>query len=481
MKRLLYALVLLTMLAALFGCAPQATPAPTEPPAAQPTAEPPTAAPPPATATTAPEPTAVPAEPVTITYWAFGSEGSAMSGGVLWADWYAKVFKEYEATHPGVKIDFALKGYDASGSTLVVDTAVAAGTPPDIYFDTKFRVKKYKDAKLLDDLSPALATEDVAAYDPAVFAGSKDGSALWSIPATGGYWNMIVNTTLFEKAGKSDLLPKAPDYTWTTEEFLNACKAINDPANNVYCTAFFAGSTSMDSATNEWLAAFPDCKFFDADAKQYTVNSPACVEAFTFLHSIYDQKLMVPGAAGLIDDTTDPYWLKQQVAILDQGNWYDSITKKGIADGSVQKFDYIFVQVPNKPGAPVTPVGMSNPDVWGMFKQADAAKQKAIYDLINYMQKPEIVAQIAEGWGKIPVRSDAPYKSDDPAVAGPLAAARKFGSYDPYFVNGVPCNYNDVRQAWAETRQAIWQDNADIQAILDEFVQRADDIIGSCK
>jgi ABC-type glycerol-3-phosphate transport system substrate-binding protein len=465
MKRLFYLLALLVL---LVGCTPQATAVPTTAPIA-------------AAPTEAPAPTATSAPaPVTITYWAFGSEGSAMTGGVLWADWYAQIFKKYEQDHPGVKIDFALKGYDASGSTLAVDTAVAAGTPPDVYFDTKFRVKKYQDNKLLDDLTPVLTAKDIAAYDPAVFAGSKAGSVIWSIPADGGYWNMIVNKTLFDKAGLSDLLPKAPDYSWTTDEFMKACTAVNKPPD-VYCTAFFAGSTSMDSATNGWLAGFPDCKFFDASAQKYTVNSPACVDAFTFLYSIYTQKLMVPGAAGLIDDTTDPYWLKQQVAVLDQGNWYDSITKKGVADGSVQKFDYIFVQVPNKTGAPVSPVGMSNPDVWGVFKQADPAKQKAIFDLINYMQQPEIVSQIAVGWGKTPVRTDAAYKSDDPAVAQPLAAARKFGAFDPYFVNGVPCNYNDVRQAWAEARQALWQDNADIKTILDGFVDRANQIISTCK
>ena len=465
MRRINFFLVLTVLVAVLVGCAPQATATPAA------TAVPPTAA---------PAATAVTAKPVTINYWAFGSEGSAMTGGVLWADWYAKVFKEYQASHPGVTINFALKGYDASGSTLAVDTAVAAGTPPDIYFDTKFRVKKYYDAKLLDDLTPALTAKDIAAYDPAVFAGAKDGSFTWNIPADGGYWNTIVNKTLFDKAGLSDLLPKAPDYAWTTDEFMKACKAVNNPPN-VYCTALFAGSTSMDSATNYWLAGFPDCKFFDTAAKKYTVNSPACQEAFTFLYSLYTQKLMVPGAAGLIDDTTDPYWLKGQVAILNQGNWYDSITKKGVADGSVQKFDYIFVQVPNKPGAATSPAGMANPDVWGVFKQTDTAKQKAIFDLINYMQQPAIASQIATGWGKIPVRTDATYQSDDPAVAGPVAAARKFGSYDPYFVNGVPCNYNDVRQAWAETRQALWQDNANIATILNGFVDRANKIISTCK
>ncbi len=428
----------------------------------------------------APPPTEAPVKEITISYWAFGSEGSAMNeSGELWADWYAKVFEQYQAEHPGVTIDFALKGYDASGTTLFIDTAVAAGTPPDVYFDTKFRVKKYFDAGLLADLGPALTAEDIAAYDPAVFAGSKSGDMTWSIPASGGYWNFIVNKSLFEKAGKADLLPQAPDYAWTTEEFITACNAINDPPN-VYCTAFFAGSPSMDSATNQWLAGFPACEFYNQDTKQYTVNSPECVEAFTFLHTIYDQNLMVPGAAGLIDDTTDPYWLNQQVAMLGQGNWYDSITKKAIGEGTIEPFEYIFVQFPNQPSAPVSPVGMSNPDVWGVFQQDDPDKMQAIYDLIQYMQKPEIASQIAVGWGKIPVRSDAEYTNDDPSVAAPLEAARKFGSYDPYFVNGVACNYTDVRGAWAEARQEFWQDGADIQAVLDGFVERANGIIAEC-
>ncbi len=475
MKRITYLLAVLMIVSMLLSaCGSPAT----EPPAVpQPATEvpAPTAVPP----TEAPAPTETPV-PVTISYWAFGSEGSAMADGTLWTDWYTKLFKQYQETHPGVIIDFALKGYDASGSTLAVDTAVAAGTPPDVYFDTKFRVKKYQDVKLLEDLTPALTAADLAAYDSAAMAGSKSGNMMWSIPADGGYWNMIVNKSLFDKAGKSDLLPKAPDYSWTTEEFIKACEAINDPANKVYCTAFFAGSTSMDSATNEWLAGFPDCKFFDPAATKYTVNSPACVEAFTFMHTIYEKGLMVPGAAGLIDDTTDPFWLTQQVAILGQGNWYDSITKKGVKDGSIKAFDYIFVQFPNKPGAPVTPAGMSNPDVWGVFKQSDPAKLKAIYELVQYMQQPEMASAIAVGWGKLPVRTDAKFQSDDPAVAEPLAAARKFGSYDPYFVNGVPCNYNDVRQAWAETRQAFWQDKADVQVLLDGFVERANGIVTSC-
>ena len=181
MKKSTFLFVLLAVLSILMAsCEPQATPteamveeAPEAPPATE--------------APAVEEPASEPVKEITITYWAFGSEGAAMSeSGELWTDWYAKVFEQYQADHPGVTIDFAVKGYDASGTTLFIDTAVAAGTPPDIYFDTKFRVKKYFDEGLLEDLTPALTDADLAAYDAAVFAGGKSGDMIWSIPASGG-------------------------------------------------------------------------------------------------------------------------------------------------------------------------------------------------------------------------------------------------------------------------------------------------------
>jgi len=420
-------------------------------------------------------------ERINIVYWAFGSEGSAMNDtGELWTDWYTRVFNEFEETHPGVDIDFALRGYESGGTTLYVDAAVASGSPPDIYFDTKFRVKKYFEQGMLEDLAPALTAADRSAYDAAVFSGSVSKGFVWSIPASGGYWNYIVNKTLFERAGIADMLPQPPDYGWTTDQFLAAARAVNDPPN-VYATALFAGSPSMDSATNHWMAGFPGAQFYDPEAGKFVVNQPAAVEVFTFLHQLYSEGLLVPGAAGHIDDTIDPYWLNGQVAMLGQGNWYDKITSRGIAEGTIEPFEYIHVQFPNKPGAPTTPVGMSNPDVWGVFAQDDPAKLAVIYELVNFMQAPENAAQIAAGWGKTPVRNDAPFDQSDPAVAAWMEAARKFGAYNSYFNDDVPCNYSEVRQAWAEARQELWQDNADVQGVLDAFAARADAIVDECR
>jgi hypothetical protein len=68
---------------------------------------------------------------IEITCWAFGSEGSAKADtGELWSDWYGKKLDAYQTANPGITINFALKGMESGGTTLYVDSAVTAGTPP---------------------------------------------------------------------------------------------------------------------------------------------------------------------------------------------------------------------------------------------------------------------------------------------------------------------------------------------------------------
>jgi len=181
-------------------------------------------------------------ERIEITYWIFGSEGSAkQDDGVLWSDFYGGVINEYERLHPGVDINFAIRGQETGGTTLYVDSAVAAGSPPDIYYDDIFRVRKYAQAGLMETIDAALTPEDKAAYDPNILALMTNQDAeLYAVPCGVGYVAYTINKTLFENAGLEDLLPEEPDRNWTTDEFMEACRAINDPDNDVYCTMFFA-------------------------------------------------------------------------------------------------------------------------------------------------------------------------------------------------------------------------------------------------
>ncbi len=413
-----------------------------------------------------------------ITFWAFGSEEAAKGDtGELWKDFYKKVFDQYMAKHSDVDITFALRGYEAGGTTLFMDTAVAAGTPPDIYLDSNMRISKYYGQGLTADLSAALSAADRAKYGNILKDFQGPDGKLWGVPVSGGYWDYIINKTLFEKKGLASLLPKAPDFTWTTEQYLKAAKAINDPPK-VYATAFFAKSPSMDSAFNAFFGGFPGIEFYDVKTKTFKINSPKAIEALKFLHSIQEQGLMVPGAAGFIDDDIDPYWINQQIAMIGGANWYAKIVNKAIKEQGLEPFEYILARYPNKPGAPGTPVATSDPDGFIVFKQKNAKNMDKIIELIKYLQSPEIASSIAGGWSKVPLRSDAknPFGDKDPDQNAWVAAARKVGTRNYYFNTGVPF-FNEVRQAWAEARQAFWQDDADIQKVMDDFVKRANDIV----
>ena len=428
---------------------------------------------------------AVAQQPIEITYWAFGSEGSAKADtGEMWSDWYGKKLDAYQKANPGVTINFALKGMESGGTTLYVDSAVAAGTPPDIYYDDIFRVQKYYQAGLLDRVDGALTAEDKAAYPAAFLALMTDSAGkLYAIPAGTGYQGYGINKTMFDQAGLTDLLPKDPDRNWTTDEFTAACKAINKPPDR-YCTIFFAKTPSSDALFNSFFGGFPGCAMFDPAAKKYVVNSPACVEAMKWLHSLSDQGLIVPGPAGFTDDDAQAYWQRQQIA-MGGGYGFDlkAITANGLKDGTIKgPMETYIVNFPHKPGSPPTPLGTFNPHVWSVFKQEDPKKLEAILSLISYMQKPENVVELAAGWSEAAVRQDAPNPwKDDPDWAWAVSEAQKVGARNYYFWQGVPCSYNEVRLAWAEARQAFWEPNSDIQTILDDFVAKANDIIGQCK
>ncbi|NOZ50025.1 MAG: extracellular solute-binding protein [Chloroflexi bacterium] len=421
-------------------------------------------------------------ERIDITMWVFGSEGSAKADtGELWSDFYSRVINEYEKQHPGVNINFFLRGVEAGGTTTFVDAAVAAGTPPDIYYDGTFRIQKYAQAGLLELLDGAITEKDKAAYDPGILSVTTGPDGIWALPIGTGYVAYVINKTMFEEAGLGDLLPQEPDRNWTTDEFLKACRAINDPPNR-YCTMFFAKTPSFDTSFNNWFGGFPGCDLYDKEKQEYVANSPECVEAMTFLHSLQEEGLTVPGPSGFVDDDQDGYWKRQEIAMTGGGFWYNGVTTRGLEDGSIKgPMEYLLVNYPHKPGAPPTPMGTWDPHAWSVFKQDNPKKLAVILDFINYLQQPEIGVQIAAGWNEVSVRNDAlnPW-ADDPDWAWVVPVVQKYGAKNYYYSSGVPCNYNEVRLAWAEARQAFWEPDADIQQILDDFVGQANGIIAEC-
>ena len=71
---------------------------------------------------------------------------------------------------------------------------------------------------------------------------------------------------------------------------------------------------------------------------------------------------------------------------------------------------------------------------------------------------------------------------DDPDWDWVLSVVPKTDSKNYYYSTGVPCNYNEVRQSWAEARQDFWDSPVeDIPQILADFEDLANSIIAECE
>ena len=67
-------------------------------------------------------------------------------------DWWGSVIKEFEATHPGVKIEWTKVERGAFADTMT--TLFAGGQPPDIVHLASFEFQKFADNGWLEPLDP---------------------------------------------------------------------------------------------------------------------------------------------------------------------------------------------------------------------------------------------------------------------------------------------------------------------------------------
>jgi ABC-type glycerol-3-phosphate transport system substrate-binding protein len=423
--------------------------------------------------------------PTKVTAWFFGSEDQKLPDGTPIGQWWRdNVVKPFMDANPGIEVDFAMKGYEAAGTTLFVDTALAAGQPPDVYMDSLFRMGKYGQKDQLLPMNPILTPEKRETIDPQALTAATKNGITWALLTDNSFPDaLIVNRALWKAKGAEDLLPKGPDRDWTTEEFEKACQAINDPPN-LNCAFFFAKTPSYDHAMYAWLAPFGAQRFAPGVYTAVTDNSPEAIAGHTWIKSLLDKGLAVPGPAGLVDDDMDAYLLQGKTAV-GSGGWYElGLVQAGQKDGSLKvEWDPYMVNYPypadKKPG-PLANLGGRG---WSAFKTGDHAKEAAALKWIDYVTDPElnIKVQTAAGGGLAGIPLITPKDWDPKTLYGDnedwnwiIRMAKERGTLDMGYT--AP-NFNEVRAKWAEMRQAAWSGDMTVEAASAEWEKKANEIL----
>jgi len=265
-SKLIIFVILATLVASLFGCAPAATPTaePTQAAQVEPTKVPPTATAVPPTATevpptaTAVPPTATPEpEPVTIRYanWNLGTEEEN--------NLQRQLIKAYTDAHPNVTVEVV----DMSGEggwDAILTAKAAAGELPDVFMANN--VPLYVSNGWLADLSDMVKDDaDWQNVSQALKDGFTYDGKVMGLPAAQFLMGYFVNKDLFEAANLD-----APEYGVSADDFFAAVTALNNVPQGVL------GMDEQEFVMG-WYANTQDpaLKWFSFDGTKMNYNSAA--------------------------------------------------------------------------------------------------------------------------------------------------------------------------------------------------------------
>jgi multiple sugar transport system substrate-binding protein len=284
-----------------------------------------------------------PLEPATLKYWVYDS-GASTAGS-----FQETIINEFEAAHPGVHI--AVTAFPEDNYALKVQTAIAAGAPPDLGLIFGPDMMRQGLVLPLDDMVQAYGI-DLSTYSQAIIKGPGDFSCSWEgtlycLGSEQGAVMMFYNKDMFAAAGIPDPAPWPP---MTVDQFIaDACQLTNKDAG-VWGAAY--GTTILP-----WeLAVSPDGRTVTG-----YINSPDAVHNYDLLaQGIRDG--CAPG-----EDLVDPW--EQGADLFAQGKLAMVVTDfeslKTIENAGI---NYGTTGVPTPPG--VEPYF----DVWsdntGVFKDS---------------------------------------------------------------------------------------------------------------
>ncbi len=414
------------------------------------------------------------AAPVKLSVWQFGSPNTKRPDGVTWEDWWSSKIKDYTSKNPNVVISFAAKGQEAGGTTLSIDAALAAGSPPDISFDVVFRQAKYAAVQgLLEPVDSVLSADDWKALDPgAVKTVSRSDGKRWGVPVfVTPPFVLAVNKTLATAAGAAQLLPADPDRDWTTDQFVAFLKAVAKPPQR-YGTILYAKTASSTERLSGYAGGFGAAFYKGGDYCRSAIDSPEGARWMDWMNGLVKQGLALPGAAGLADADQDAAWSNQQVVVVPGTQTVLDLSKKLVSTGQVKDLDVFFVNYPHEPGVPPPPPAHNAPWAATIFKQSDPAKRDAAVSFLKFLANEPTLTDFATGFGTI-----SPYTAAASRFAGSDAnyqflfrMVRDRGVQDMgYAVK----DFNGVRLAWATARQRIWSGTVDSKQGLQQFAQEA--------
>ncbi len=367
-------------------------------------------------------------------------------------DWFRARIAEFEASHPGVTIDFIKVALNDHIQQLV--TQFAAGSPPQIIHLPYRNYVEVAAQGFMEPLDSYLADTDVpTAWVPFQEAAVIDGTT-YAIVLLGYGFGMMYNEQLFEEAGVA--IPT------TGEEFVAAAKALT-----VGPDQFGFGTTTIPGNN---MAAHIITSIVGAGGAVTTdgvpsVNTPEAIQGMQWWVDVVKS-----GASPTGLDTGQLRQLFQQgkIAMYFDGPWGQGFINS--APDEIRPY----LKVAPMPFGGIVPGGISN--VIGMAADISAEDKALAWDYLKSLTTVEAQTDYVLKYCVAPARTDVEIPEEEVLEACPLIntwleAQNSEGLVDT-FPFGLETVASDLFRILSETGQILVTSDATVEDEMNKLQEQ---------
>ncbi|MFF4352202.1 ABC transporter substrate-binding protein [Streptomyces sp. NPDC001530] len=297
--------------------------------------------------------------------------------------YWDRLAKEYEADHPGVKVDVSV--YSWTDVDRKVKEMVAAGNAPDMaqigaYADYAAKGELYK----VDDL---LSIPVQANFVPQLTDAGQMDKTQYGMPFASSTRLLFYNKTLFSEAGLT------PPESWS--ELAADAKALKSKGVK-FPYALPLGPEEAQAETMQWLLSGGGG--YTGDVGTYSIDSPQNVKTFTWLKDeLVGKGLTGPVAPAKLNraDAFSAFARGEVGMLVGHPTLMQIAAKKGVKFG--------MVPMPGVDGRTKATMGVAD---WMMaFKKNRHGKQ--IGDFLNFVYEDKNVLAFSHEYNLLPVTASA--------------------------------------------------------------------------
>jgi multiple sugar transport system substrate-binding protein len=241
----------------------------------------------------------------------------AFHGGTEELDMYTKTVEDFNKRDPNITVN--AQHIPSDEYKQKVETMIAAGTPPDVFWLHANYFAKFEDAAVLKDLKPFIERDQYpidAFYETAVGQFSAKGKVL-GIPRETSSIVVVYNKNLFDEAGLD-----YPTEDWTFDDMLEMAKALTkqDAQGNV---VQFGMSVPLALGTYMWptIWSFGGEVLNRPEKDKCMLTKPETIEALQWLSDMVNVHKVAPAAAELASQGPMDLFISNKLAMAFIGRW----------------------------------------------------------------------------------------------------------------------------------------------------------------